>query len=493
MPPTDGEDDATPRWPEQDRDDASDTGGEVSGSAPATAAPAWDDEPARSGPTRVEPESGEASERPPRPRRRRRRNLLVSGAGVLVVLVLAAAAVVFVPGAAEKVGLSEIGTPKTSPPPAPGTPQPRVVPVGGHAPAATPHGVASALSGLASSPSLGTLTGEVVDAHSGTRLWAAHPGKAQAPGSTNKLLTAAAALLALNRDATLTTKVVAGSKPGTVIIVGGGDPTLSSLPDGKQSVYPGAAHLENLAKQVEEHAEHPITKVRIDETRYTGPSKAPGWNTADIAGGDWAPIVPAMADGGRKDPTVAEGSPRTANPAGQLLDGVAKQLGAKPGGRATAPPHARVLGMVHSAPIHELVDTMLTISDNVLAEALGRQVARSVGKPESFSGAVAAVRQVLSRHGFDCRGAHLADASGLSTSDRLPARLLTAILRAAAGRRAPTPPHRGCARSSTACRWRAAPERSRRTTASRAGPRNPPAATRAPRPARSPASATWPG
>jgi D-alanyl-D-alanine carboxypeptidase/D-alanyl-D-alanine-endopeptidase (penicillin-binding protein 4) len=434
VPPTDGEDDASPRWPEQDRDDAGDTDeGGLSGSVPATNAPAWDDEPPRSGPTRVEPEAGEASERPPKSRRRRRRRLWISGAGVLVVLVLAAAAVVFVPGAAERVGLSEIGTPKTSPPPQPGALHPRVVPVAGHAPAASPHGVALALSGLASSASLGTLTGEVLDAHSGRRLWAAHPGKAQPPGSTNKLLTAAAALLALNPNATLTTKVVAGSKPGTAIIVGGGDPTLSSLPDGKQSVYPGAAHLENLVKQVSKHAEHPITKVRIDETRYTGPSKAPGWNTADIAGGDWAPIVPAMADGGRKDPTVAEGSPRSANPAGELLDGVAKRLGAKPGGRATAPPHARVLGAVHSAPVHELVDTMLTISDNVLAEALGRQVARSVGKPESFSGAVAAIRQVLTTHGFDYRGAHLADASGLSTSDRLPARLLAAILRAAAG------------------------------------------------------------
>jgi D-alanyl-D-alanine carboxypeptidase/D-alanyl-D-alanine-endopeptidase (penicillin-binding protein 4) len=214
--------------------------------------------------------------------------------------------------------------------------------------------------------------------------------------------------------------------------VGGGDPTLSSLPEGKHSVYPHAAHLDDLVKQVKKHAEHPIRKVEIDESRYAGPTKAPGWSTADIKGGDWAPIVPAMTDGGRSDPRTAEGSPRSANPAGDLLGAFAHRLGAHPAGRAKAPAHPRVLGVVHSAPVHELVDTMLTISDNVLAEALGRRVARAVGKPESFSGAVKAVRQVLTGHGFDYGTAKLADASGLSTKDRLPARLLTAVLRVTA-------------------------------------------------------------
>jgi D-alanyl-D-alanine carboxypeptidase/D-alanyl-D-alanine-endopeptidase (penicillin-binding protein 4) len=435
VPPADGEDeegDATPRWPGRDRDEP-DAGPdpETGEPVPAAASPGWDDEPPRAAPARIEASEGAHSERPPKPRRRRAHRLAISGGGLLVVLVLAAAALIFVPGAAEKVGLSGIGTPETSPAPQPGSPHPRVVPLAADAPVPSRSGVAAALTERASDPSLGTLTGEVVDARSGRRLWSAEPGKPQAPGSTNKLLTAAAALLALNPDATLTTKVVAGSKPGTVIIVGGGDPTLSSLPEGKHSVYPDAAHLDELVKQLKKHARHRITEVAIDETRYSGPSKAPGWDTADIAAGNWAPIVPAMADGGREDPT-GEDSPRSSNPAGALLEAVAHRLGARPAGREAAPPDARTLASVHSAPIHELVDTMLTISDNVLAEALGRRVAHAVGKPESFSGAVAAVRQVLTAHGFDYGGARLVDASGLSTSDRLPARLLAGVLRTTA-------------------------------------------------------------
>ncbi|HET9257022.1 MAG TPA: D-alanyl-D-alanine carboxypeptidase, partial [Pseudonocardiaceae bacterium] len=65
-------------------------------------------------------------------------------------------------------------------------------------------------------------------------------------------------------------------------------------------------------------------------------------------------------------------------------------------------------------------------------EALAREVARATGAPASFTGATRAVLTVLSQHGFDVGGVTLADGSGLSSGDAVPARLLAALLGAAA-------------------------------------------------------------
>lgn len=61
------------------------------------------------------------------------------------------------------------------------------------------------------------------------------------------MLTAAAALAVLGADFRASTRVVAGAEPGTIVLVGGGDLTLSRLPSGQEPVYTGAAHLDDLA------------------------------------------------------------------------------------------------------------------------------------------------------------------------------------------------------------------------------------------------------
>ncbi|MGH3434932.1 MAG: D-alanyl-D-alanine carboxypeptidase/D-alanyl-D-alanine endopeptidase [Sciscionella sp.] len=390
----------------------------------------------RSMPVRIEPAEQPATpdEPPPAPPPTQHRRRWPWAVLALVVVVAVLAAVVrWVPGVASKVGLSAVGPVTTAAPPPPVTVDPKLRAVGQGAPEPTQAGISAALAGPASNPALATLSGIVVDPGSGDTLWQHGAGGALAPGSTNKLLTAAAALLTLNHQATLTTKVVAGSRPGTAVLVGGGDPTLSSLPDGEQSVYPRAAHLSDLIAQVKRASHGSIKSVYIDQHRYTGDSRAKGWDPADIQAGNWAPIVPAMLDGGRQDPTMAERTPRSANPSGTLLQAFASGIGASPAGNGHAPAGAKVLGEVHSAPIEDLVDTMLTISDNVLAEAVGREVARSQGQPESFEGAYTSVLKVLREKGFDTSGVQLADSSGLSTVDRVPAKLLASILAVASG------------------------------------------------------------
>ena len=355
-------------------------------------------------------------------------------AAVLAVLVLAAVAGVgTVLGVPALVGrFAGPGTVATSPPPAPVAFEPTLQPVGAQAPAPTPAGVSALLDPRVEG--LGVLSGRVMDPISGAVLWERDPTVALVPGSTVKLLTAAAALLALGHHTTFTTSVVAGAEPGTVVLVGGGDPTLSVLPSGEESLYPGAARLDDLAAQVRAAATGPVDRVLVDVGRYSGDVLATGWLPADVPGGFVAPIVPVMLDGARADPSQPV-TPRSGVPALDTAAGLARRLGADPAGSAvgTAAPGARVLGMVDSPPVEDLVSTVLATSDNVLAEALAREVALATGAEPSFAGAADAVLGVLARNGFGTASTTLADGSGLSTADRVSATLITGLLAAAAG------------------------------------------------------------
>jgi D-alanyl-D-alanine carboxypeptidase/D-alanyl-D-alanine-endopeptidase (penicillin-binding protein 4) len=71
-------------------------------------------------------------------------------------------------------------------------------------------------------------------------------------------------------------------------------------------------------------------------------------------------------------------------------------------------------------------------SDNMLAEALARQVALARDRPASFDGAAAAIREVLAELGLPVTGYGLVDGSGLSHQNKVTARLLTAVLTRAA-------------------------------------------------------------
>ncbi|MGB8200767.1 MAG: D-alanyl-D-alanine carboxypeptidase, partial [Pseudonocardiaceae bacterium] len=329
----------------------------------------------------------------------------------------------------------------TVPPPAPVVVHPVLRPAAVNGPAPTRTGVGAVLNPLITAGGLGTLSGQVLDPVTGTVLWQRDPGKALVPGSTAKLLTSSAALLALDHQARLHTRVLAGAEPGTVVLLGGGDPTLSSAGPGTATGYPGAARLDDLVSQVRAAAPGPVRRVLVDVSRYSGDALAPGWFPTDVAGGDIAPIEPVMLDGGREDPTQ-EDSPRDAQPATAAARELARRLGADPNtvSIGTAPPGApsgapsggRVLGEVSSPPIQDLVATALRRSDNVLAEALAREVARATGAQASFSGASQAVLTVLRSHGFDVSRATLVDGSGLSVNDAVPATLLTELLGAAA-------------------------------------------------------------
>ena len=95
----------------------------------------------------------------------------------------------------------------------------------------TPDKLAATLALTLADPNLGAFTGRITDATTGEQLWAQGADVPMQPASANKVLTTAAALLALDRDARLTTTVLASDRrPGVVVLKGGGDPTLSAAP-----------------------------------------------------------------------------------------------------------------------------------------------------------------------------------------------------------------------------------------------------------------------
>ncbi|MGB8402540.1 MAG: D-alanyl-D-alanine carboxypeptidase/D-alanyl-D-alanine-endopeptidase, partial [Mycobacterium sp.] len=289
------------------------------------------------------------------------------------------------------------------------------------------------LAPLAANPNLGQLGGRVTDAVTGAQIWAQGENTPLQPASTNKVLTTAAALLALDRTARLTTTVLTGDTPGQIVLKGGGDPTLSAAPVGTDTWYRDAARISDLADQIRKTGAM-VKSVQVDTSAFTGPTMAPGWDTADIAGGDFAPIESVMLDAGRVQPATVD-SRRSTTPALDAGRALAVALGVDPMNVTLRPTPAtgQQLAAVQSPPLIERLREMMGESDNVMAESIGREVAAASGEPESFDGGVHAVLAQLSKAGLETTGATLFDSSGLSVNDRLTATILDGVVNAAAG------------------------------------------------------------
>ncbi len=306
----------------------------------------------------------------------------------------------------------------------------------------------SRLSALLASGVLGSSVGAVVaDPLSGQVLFSAAGSAPSAPASTAKLATAVAALAAEGPGARFTTRVVQGGAPGQIVLVGGGDPTLTaSAPP--RSDYPQPATLAALAAQTARAltAEHrSAVQLSYDTSLFTGPALAPGWTMDYVTTGNVTPITSLEVDQGR---LTASGKPEDADDPDNFLPRsltpaadaarVFATLLARRGIRVarrvsagTAPSQAVAVASVSSPPLSSVVQWMLSESNNVIAENLARQVALAAGAPASFSGAAAATQEVLRRAGA-AGGIHLVDGSGLSPDDRISPDALVGLVRLAA-------------------------------------------------------------
>ena len=326
-------------------------------------------------------------------------------------------------------------TPVTSVPPvaAGGTPS------SPQAPLPTAAGLAAALAPALASDALGKVTASVVDAATGRTLYSSGASTPQTPASTNKIATSVAALSLLGPAHRFTTTVVSPA-PGRIVLVGGGDPTLTAA--ATRGADPQAS-LATLADRTATALKSTgTTKVRLgyDISLFSGPAVHPIGINDNIA------LVQALTvDEGRLDPHSTENAPRYADPAATAASTFAALLRkrgitvtgyptpttppkAAKAAAANAAAKAAPLAEVSSQPLGEIIERMLTESDNDVAETLGHQVAIAAGDPATFTGGATAVRQELAKLGIRLGGTRLVDSSGLSGLDVIPANVLTQLL-----------------------------------------------------------------
>jgi len=287
--------------------------------------------------------------------------------------------------------------------------------------------LADVLNPLLGNSALGTRhTAAVVDVSTGKRLYGVGADDALTPASTTKIATAVAALSAMGADHRFTTRAALEPDTKELVLVGGGDPTLTAHKDAD-----GWASLRALADStataLKKRGTRAVT-LSYDTTLYAGSELHPiGVND------NLAPVSALMADEGRTDDSSSGQVKRVTDPAADAAEkfaGFLQEHGIKTTspGPSKATGRAAILATVSSPALSDIVERMLTNSDNDIAEALARQTAVAMGKRADFAGGAAAIHAQLTKLQLPLKGAVFNDGSGLDRDDRLTADLLTALL-----------------------------------------------------------------
>lgn len=279
----------------------------------------------------------------------------------------------------------------------------------------------------------------VVDVATGRPMFEWNADRPATPASTTKLVTSVAALASVGPAHRVTTQVVR-SAGGGIVLVGGGDPTLTALPVRPGENHPPYASLLDLASQTAAALKTSgVERVRVDydASAYEGPRTAAGWKPNYLPDGEVAPVSALTVDEGRAFPSDRSKKTRVSDPPAAAAKQFARLLSkygitAKAGRRTVAQKGAVRLGAVQSPPMSALVEHLLTESDNDVAEAVARQVAMKAGRPATFANAAQAVQQVLARLGV-AEGVSVNDGSGLSTRNRISPIALARIVSLSAG------------------------------------------------------------
>ena len=281
-------------------------------------------------------------------------------------------------------------------------------------------------------PRLGTnVTAYVVDANSGKVLVDINSSQPMIPASTLKIFTGIAAMDVLGSQTRFETVVKRDGNQLTII--GGGDPTLvSQTPENWRGKPPGSEQPPSI-DQLADLAAAAIGQttdsfvVNFDDSLFADPQAHPTWPNLYIRTGEVAPAQGLTMDFGINDSEAVMKDP--AKSAAQYFADALTELGipATLGERKLAGETATVLTSIKSATVTDIVERMITTSNNTMAEFLAHHVGGASGA-FTYDGGASATTKALSTAKIDLTGVTILDGSGLSRSNLASAKSLVSAL-----------------------------------------------------------------
>lgn len=276
-----------------------------------------------------------------------------------------------------------------------------------------------------------------------TLLYQSNATEPFSPGSTQKLLIAAAALKVLGPNYTFTTKVMAPAAPvngvvSSLWLVGGGDPLLEEPAynawRNEDPRYRGDpfTDIDTLASLVHAKVNTVTGALHGDDLRYDAMRTSPYWTPGE-EDGNVNPLSALTLDDDYaywlEGPSIVPASPalNAADAFADLLHAKGIRGSDNPNGPDEPPPPGSVvIASIHSPPLSQIIGAMLRPSDNQIAEMLVKEL----GYQDSGVGTTAAglkvVRSVDTGLGIPWTGTVMYDGSGLSHDDRTTCRALLA-------------------------------------------------------------------
>jgi D-alanyl-D-alanine carboxypeptidase/D-alanyl-D-alanine-endopeptidase (penicillin-binding protein 4) len=222
-----------------------------------------------------------------------------------------------------------------------------------------------------------------------------------------------------------------GTLDGDLTIVGGGDPMLSTSDAPSTATVPSTP-LSSLADAIVAAGVHRINgSLLADDSRYDRDRAAPDWTNGEITEGDVGALGALVVNEGRNSNGLPAADPAldTVQALATLLTarGVEIANGASDPARA-ASESAKEIAHVDSPPLSDVVDELLTMSNNETAELLTREIGKVHAGTGTTSAGTQAIPGILAKLGVPVAGVALRDGSGLSPTDRVTCAALLGVV-----------------------------------------------------------------
>jgi D-alanyl-D-alanine carboxypeptidase/D-alanyl-D-alanine-endopeptidase (penicillin-binding protein 4) len=289
-----------------------------------------------------------------------------------------------------------------------------------------------------SQAALGQFYGYVIEVASGKVLLNIRGSETTPSASVLKVVSAAAAMTALPLDYKAKTDVLSvPSEPGTIVLRGGGDHTLSKMTGDSYTTYLGAPRLETLAFQVlsKWNSETEIKKIILDSSFFSGPSYNSAWKSSDRTNGYISHITALQTDSDRANPDLtsrAYSGYRSTDPVlktGEYfraaLQGLAEGATLVKG---KTPKDAVPLTSVSSQKMSTWIKHAMLVSDNTETEFIVRHAAKAAGLSPSFSSIEKLTKQQLEALNIDTAGLVMKDGSGLAQANRVTPKMVAELM-----------------------------------------------------------------